>query len=1786
MDNEAVKWSEVRQDDSLIVQLEQTLFPSRSQILVTMSGIEKIGEPSSVQLPWVRPVRTRFLSVEPHMELEVRAADKYRIDKGDTPSAWRLIGRAEGGNALRWLGAHNTVPPSIRMESIENALYGAALTGETFERDRIRARWVAVVDLPSDRPRSLLVRVAGGWTVESVSSPHGNVVRSSDNNQGHVIWLEPAELNAKEPVRLQVLASRSISPNTPIVTGPPGWIVKLEDARLEEAAYIQAPADREVQVSFDGRRRQTASLEDLELPASLLAEIPAGALWFAGHGGVPGVELRPRVTAFDAELLTLIAGFGTEGFDWESRIEVSPRGGELNEIQVRVAGESSANEIRWSIEFPDDEPANAVNASATPREGYTEWNINLGSPRSTTFTLVGKQRLQKPTVLAPLVMVPAAADQRAELRLGQGVVAQSIDDSFIRLPMPADANESARLGYAVDRMTPLQLARQPNELRAPMVCWSWDVKHLLGVSRQVTLEATARITGSGEFRFPLPARTRFLSVLVNEQQPPASAIHVQEDMISLDVPVSRETQTIQFRLLHQDTNHAFVWDYKPVTLVPEKVPVVHQHTHVDSDADLWCYKMQGQSQENILVWALPTATGIVLTACILFMFCLLGWIARGKKRQFTLTWITLALSLLSVMIDPTFAPMFIGAALALSLGRVAGHFHEHWRNAKRQRRSTQSSRSNFPKPAGFALDSPANRMGLFLLILSFAASFAAWTAHAQESKSHVYDVLIPLDTAGNVAGDVIYVPASLYQQLSMTTAAVKSPPNAHFVSARYSVTVNRPVDPTIGAIAINARWQIWVPDQVSEVFLPVPPETLQHLDLGDVSGMRRPWKPATMGSVQGIILQLPKSGLINIRAELDSKLVSTPEGSELTVKIPRVADAMLEVLYDTINTPPEVLAAHGVVRNENANRQLLAQLGPVDNIRVRWKLSNNQPLVPELRIEPRCWVHIGERHHTVEMEFDRVLRSNSMRFSVDRSEAPISTNSLWQIQNAEVLEGGRRNLTLVTLSDSPGPARLLWSIPAEGTLEETLQLPSVRIEDVPAPSRIVTGINAPTDWLVTPRSEAAEVAGTETLLSVWKGATMVPKSVYLLDTASAPLLSIRRSVVSLPKYEEIHRLHITGGNELRLRYEMRFTTSNAIEPVRLELPRGFQVDYVDIDQVPSELAPITQGIRRFLALTTTSASDVHVVTVEGRAFRSGLQFQLPHLRVIGMEPSEAIYEVVHDPGVRLQNSESDMMETLPFEIPTNQQLNQLILPWARWRLKPSQLNALALPNRLSIDAKRELNPANIVSVVRWNDGTWTQETQITIDKNPGKFVALEIPADWGIKDVRIEPKAPFVSQRSENGIRVLYILPSANDEVSLRFALRSTYAADVRGRVEIPVIRIRGNVDPRYHFVLPGRLTSQPLRWQNTDMRQVDVDVASLGIQDPPPSPVILQPSSKTRPFAASPLLTEKQGTIPPSAALREVWELHSIDDENHYRVRWDLIPGDARTVEVGMPKGSRCISVNSNGRAARWQVKPSDSKSSLQVITIELNLSQLGQQLDLLVAAPRANASLPVLLGAQVDRSLLHIMLPVDAASRSITKSGPWEPVKSLHQARQQAAIKVLQASVDAIADRPRNEVVAWLTPWIPRLVSSDPLREEGSNSESNEPELPQEVANLLTNLNTAQSPLMGTVTTTPHNDPRIWKSAAVFEGDAQPTSSIPLQPAQWKSDWNAWKLPLALFLSSIFFAVLLWRKPNWLRHPVFPCLVMSLGIAFFNPVLAIWLVALSLLLIWSMRRIELRVA
>ena len=1670
VDSEPVQWSEVRQDDQLILQLappRTDRVPDNRAAVVKLTGVAPVGSLQELVLPWIRPVRTRLLAADPNVKLQILAPGLIVWEKSSGKSSWLLQDRANDSSSLQWIGPHQSVPPTLQTIAPEQGIRGATLTGVSIERGRLQAKWTALLDLTLLRPRQLKLRCAAGWDIESVSGPQGSVPRAdSSNGRTYSLWLEPDSMSRNQPLRLQVLASRPLGPNPRTsLTIPPGAIAEIDDARVDEAVFVLSPADREVQLSIDARRRQVANLESLAINASLTAEVPKGALLFTGFGGVPAIDLRPRLTAFDAECLTLVSSDSNDLLQWESEFQCTPRGGELAEIKVRIQP-ACAQTIAWQLQLTTNDVHSLVAADREDTDLYSDWTIRLGASRGTLFKLIGK--LQVPADQpVPLASVLGAADQSTEVRIAADTKVDSLSDDLVLLPLPANVVESARMRYPIDRAARLMVSARRSAPHRSIVCWRWNVLSEVGDSGRVAITCEAQLSGTGEFELAIPSGLRLVSAILDDTPLRSEQVRLSTNGFTAHVDCLAPAK-LELTWLRDGSDRS-IWLYESLEFVPKIIPAVREIS-MKVNADVWTFPLVGDTQKRMLIIA--SSTGIVWSFVISLILVTLAWSWWRTYIDGLSCVAVFGLAVASLMIQSPLRELSVLLSCSLAFGRALRSVYVS-RNlllvapTKNELRTKQQNGST-----RLIAESSAR---LLLVVLIFCGLFilaASWGFSQDNVSVPIPEVIILVDEAHNPVGDVAYIPESLDRQLR--SSSKNDPVAANFLSATYSLNLIRSM-PLIGGegIALEARWDLLVEDEKSEVLLTIPPDSIQFLELNNNSFAKRLWRKTPAGMPPGVLIQPGQAGVVRLRATLFCDVHIKGNTASIDASVPQVANSQLKVLYDVSTMAPEISGALGRTEVNSVAREVNSDLGAVATIAVRWQLSSSTPIVGQQQLESRWWLHFGTDSVAAELEFDRSHLAGPLRMLIDQNQKPSSTNDRWQIRSTELLEGDRLQLQITPLGDAPGPLRLFWQLPFSVGVDRSIRLPMIQVDDGSLGTKCLVGIDAPTHWKIEPKTVAVETVTTDTLLNNWQGRRGTISAVYRMETSPGPLFGVLPPQPVFAEARAYHRLQVVAPNELRLRYRLDLT-GNDTQPIRLELPKNLLVDRFEVNGINRDQVPTLVDKRGTLVVMPSDKDAARRISLVGRMPRIA-RFRPPHIQLAGRPTVESIYEIVNDPGMRLSIEGNDGLTTLPFEFTSGQQLAEMLVPFRRWRLDDASHNGLNLPFFIVAESILFQGKADLLTTVRWNDGVWTGETSVTTerDSSEANFLSLEMPVSWS-ESLVVEPPMAMAVLPPENGFRLIHLLPptkntpdvkttvvnsNQNKEGPFQFTLRYQFSVASRGRIDAPVVRLLGRGTRSYQFVLPGKLTNQSVDWQRSGMRLLEASPESLGVMSPPPEAIVLVPEATERPFTATPIIRDRRETNVPRSTLREAWIIENAPGRN-LLVRWDLYPGAMKTAKIMIPAGALLLNVSSCGRSTRYDLVDGQ-------LNVHLNVHQLFQPLELLLAFPEAKQfELPSLADVDVDQSLVHFTGSNSRPLESIELLKPWKsPTMDLAELRRQAVVNGLKMSLDSVADRPQSEIRSWLQMWLPKVVVSLPSA-TGSTALSESLKgisLPAEISNYL---------------------------------------------------------------------------------------------------------------------------
>lgn len=240
-----------------------------------------------------------------------------------------------------------------------------------------------------------------------------------------------------------------------------------------------------------------------------------------------------------------------------------------------------------------------------------------------------------------------------------------------------------------------------------------------------------------------------------------------------------------------------------------------------------------------------------------------------------------------------------------------------------------------------------------VVLMEPAAAGAARERSAAEGEASfsarpAFRIFIPVDEAGRPAGQEVYVPEEFYKELQRRlNPPPQMPPGWQFVSAVYRGTFS--------SGNMGDRWEITDFHLILECLVAEAPATLEF-PLGSDSLMPRVEEVLVDGRAAAASwnagrLQVTFSETGRHRLRIPFSLTPTARGSYLEVagSVPRVANARVELAASPEFLRVEIPSATGRVESDPESGAWTAELGPADQLVIRW--PGSQPPFSEVSSE-------------------------------------------------------------------------------------------------------------------------------------------------------------------------------------------------------------------------------------------------------------------------------------------------------------------------------------------------------------------------------------------------------------------------------------------------------------------------------------------------------------------------------------------------------------------------------------------------------------------------------------------------------------------------------------------------------------------------------------------------------------------------------------------------------------------------------------------------------------------
>ena len=1088
------------------------------------------------------------------------------------------------------------------------------------------------------------------------------------------------------------------------------------------------------------------------------------------------------------------------------------------------------------------------------------------------------------------------------------------------------------------------------------------------------------------------------------------------------------------------------------------------------------------SDRNSTLWVLPAEAGWGLATVVALAIFAIGWavalraplavaVGAGGLLLIAVVWPLWALAIVGFLVAPAIAAGLLAVSTVrrpqrdgtqrggASGGASSGDGGSVSRLATRSAGllllaavlkiglpavlTAQDATVPIAKPAGATGSDPGNA--------SAASTMTTPSPAADDDDEGNFTVLIPVTAAGEMAGTKVYVPESLYSALFRRWRGGEPDGEILLRHAEYRIRIGASIEGrSIEPVRIEARLELETGPVNVPVHLPLPAAAVRDVEIvvaGEAKAIR--WFPAD----DGILLQLPRPGLAQLRVSIVPPNTVNEHGiHRVRMPIPPVADA--EVTLDA-DAPLDLLALEpclGAIDALAPAGRMFADLGPVAELAFQWRFRRNADVQQSLPLVRRWWVHAALDRTVAECEIEPpgVAMAPDEQFELDVHDpvVPLVVSSGWSLVESTAVDATRHRLVLQSRRLAPGPIRLLWQIPRDATSADNndgraLSLPSVRPVRTVDLGPTLLAINAdPRLQVALAEPATGSPIEVDRFLAGWIGYKGAVQQALTL-ASGPPRLTIQRTAPQPWRSVERQHLHVTGG---RLHLEMSAVLhpgGSGCGPLRLIMPAT-----MDVHRLEMAGQPVTASTRQWnghqeLPLPDPSQGEPLEIVFSGSLpLPSSGRFRPPRVRFSAVPETSGSYLVTRDTEVEVNEIQPSSLTASDASISDKQRLSSRWVPRWSWQLDSSgDPQAPYLPGTYQVRDNPTETDTQQLTTLMWEDGRWSMETVIHIRPLSGRpdFFSVELPAQW-TDELQVEPAGSSWSRQpsTDELIHLVQILPVDPAAARHEVRIRGRLASSDTGRVEVPDVRLLGNRPPQRFFAVPRRLTSDPINWLTTGARQQRT-------VPPPLRDAVPQGDSHAmyeitgRNWSAK-LLPATTSAGSARSTVLDIQLFPQADARCLALCRWDLLPSGADQVRMHIPSSVTVHAAWSNGLPARLQRDGSTA-------TVPLNLSRLAQPVVLLVEFADVAADQPV----PVPR-----LLEIPVASTWIARYGeapaspdfqpvlqqPWSAASAGQRrlALAQSVLSALDGSLERLAERPDNEIAAWLAPWLARVGQLQP--------------------------------------------------------------------------------------------------------------------------------------------------
>lgn len=1064
-----------------------------------------------------------------------------------------------------------------------------------------------------------------------------------------------------------------------------------------------------------------------------------------------------------------------------------------------------------------------------------------------------------------------------------------------------------------------------------------------------------------------------------------------------------------------------------------------------------CYSFHvaGDSKPLLRVQHVAAIRGL---ACAIFLAVVGLGLWQRRQRAYLLAGLVTVAFALCCWLPTAYLPLATAAALGGLLCLVLSSM----RAPAPIVRASDASRSPRPVRSSFA------RLGGTALLAAALAHMGATLDAAQQAEpnatpptlepprpagevapkvetpkpAHVYGVYLPVDDEQKPVGDKVYIPEEFYADLHRWDALTSGRLKGWLVDrVVYSgVIARRGEQKRFGVSQLKAVVDLQVFQAGAQARLAFTRQNAQS----PIASARLEGRSIPVAwSVAGDELLLPPLAPGKYRLELELQPEGGAEATGIDLPIPAVAAARLELSVPTDAPAIDVIGARGRVELQRDRERLVAQLGPIERLLVRWPAGVGASAeAPNLEVDELVWVKARPGTTVIDAKFKfRVLagRVNQIRLLCDpRLKLLPSTSAQSPVSAVHTVPGDPQIIDLELARPATDQIVVDLSFLVTGTSGVgVLRLPRLEASGAKATKRWL-GLSV--DAALQPKVQAGEDSQrieVPDFVASWGGADSRPQSAY-----SVPRGESMWGLATQPSEPQIsveQTLDVSFGRKAALlNYSADMAISSGyVFQVGLQGPPGVQVDKVSVleDDVQRVARWSTDGSGRITVFLSAPVSGRQRVTLRGRLDIAMLgTVPVPSLELLASETKKRRLQVFRQNAVLAEFQEAAGARILDVkDVPAPEGFGA----WLRsfeMDDAPASLTVKLEPNVVACSAVA-------ATYLMRDDDRWAAELHFHTHVTEGLLDALqfEIPQQWS-EPFRLEPAVPYTIQPIPGeSKRQLMVTPSQPIHGNFELKIRGRITPSVGDRLAVPEILPIGAQKLERFVVVPQHLDSQQISWDTLGLARATLppELAARGATTG--SMAIYQVTGDR--FQAGLKAVNRT-----SAVARVLLADHLVawQPDGYYQAvtRFDLDPGGASHCELELPAQAKLINVTVEGLPGllspmipgRWRLGLGPSRLSQRVeIVLSGTMPTPGRAVH--VVAPR-------LLNLDVGKTIWSVYSPPQFGAGAPTASTS-ASAADLELRRLASVALIAQVPLEAVGEHRPEEILRWYRQWKQRYSS-----------------------------------------------------------------------------------------------------------------------------------------------------